>query len=110
MRPPFLPPWYNLVAEVAMKTTIRILLLMAAFPSVVFAHGGGLDGSGCHTNRKTGDYHCHGSSQARPQPSNAPQQVAPEIPSRFAGPTCYTGPRGGLYTITPSGRKNYSGC
>jgi hypothetical protein len=25
-------------------------------------------------------------------------------------PTCYTGPRGGTYTITSSGRKNYSGC
>lgn len=24
--------------------------------------------------------------------------------------TCYTGPRGGTYTITPSGRKNYNGC
>lgn len=24
--------------------------------------------------------------------------------------TCYTGPRGGTYTITASGRKNYSGC
>ena len=23
------------------------------------AHPGGLDAKGCHTNRKTGDYHCH---------------------------------------------------
>lgn len=27
-----------------------------------------------------------------------------------SGTTCYTGPRGGTYTITGSGRKNYSGC
>ena len=26
------------------------------------------------------------------------------------GQTCYTGPRGGTYTLTASGRKNYSGC
>jgi hypothetical protein len=26
------------------------------------------------------------------------------------GQTCYTGPRGGTYTITASGKKNYSGC
>ena len=26
------------------------------------------------------------------------------------GATCYTGPRGGTYTITASGRKNYGGC
>lgn len=25
-------------------------------------------------------------------------------------PGCYVGPRGGAYTITKSGRKNYSGC
>lgn len=32
-------------------------------------------------------------------------------PSRSSGgATCYTGPRGGTYTITASGRKNYSGC
>lgn len=24
------------------------------------AHGGGLNADGCHTNRKTGEYHCHG--------------------------------------------------
>ncbi len=24
--------------------------------------------------------------------------------------TCYTGPRGGTYTLTPSGHKNYNGC
>lgn len=24
--------------------------------------------------------------------------------------TCYVGPRGGTYTITASGRKNYNGC
>ena len=24
--------------------------------------------------------------------------------------TCYTGPRGGTYTITANGNKNYSGC
>jgi hypothetical protein len=30
------------------------------------AHGGGLDASGCHHNRKTGDYHCHRSPQTPP--------------------------------------------
>lgn len=32
-------------------------------------------------------------------------------PARASGgATCYTGPRGGTYTITASGRKNYGGC
>ena len=72
---------------------------------LAYAHSGGTDAQGCHTNRKSGDYHCHGSkgssAAAAPQPS-APQQRG--------GPTCYVGPRGGTYTITKSGRKNYSGC
>lgn len=35
------------------------------------AHPGGLNAEGCHNNRRTGDYHCHG-AQAR----------APSTPSR----------------------------
>lgn len=31
-------------------------------------HPGGLDANGCHTNRRTGDYHCHRTQTARPQP------------------------------------------
>lgn len=27
--------------------------------SDVTAHSGGTNAEGCHTNRKTGDYHCH---------------------------------------------------
>ncbi|WP_139134853.1 YHYH domain-containing protein [Magnetovibrio blakemorei] len=33
--------------------------LFALYTAEVRAHGGGLDSSGCHTNHKTGDYHCH---------------------------------------------------
>lgn len=31
-------------------------------------------------------------------------------PSYTTGRTCYRGPRGGTYTITASGNKNYGGC
>ncbi|MCA8882723.1 MAG: excalibur calcium-binding domain-containing protein [Rhodobacteraceae bacterium] len=31
-------------------------------------------------------------------------------PQRTYSPHCYVGPRGGTYTITASGNKNYSGC
>ncbi|VAV92696.1 hypothetical protein MNBD_ALPHA07-2083 [hydrothermal vent metagenome] len=31
-------------------------------------------------------------------------------PRRYTNRVCYTGPRGGTYTITSSGRKNYGGC
>jgi hypothetical protein len=74
--------------------------------TLAHAHGGGLNSEGCHNNRKTGDYHCH-----RPPPA-PPTQQQQQIDQSSAGnkPTCYTGPKGGTYTITPSGRKNYQGC
>jgi hypothetical protein len=37
-----------------------LVLLGAAVPTLVQAHPGGLNAQGCHNNRKTGDYHCHG--------------------------------------------------
>ena len=57
------------------KTMIVILLGLAAIsvgavglytadhihsgPTTVDSHSGGTDADGCHTNRKTGNYHCH---------------------------------------------------
>lgn len=35
------------------------VLLVFAGTSLAHAHGGGTDKNGCHTNHKTGDYHCH---------------------------------------------------
>jgi hypothetical protein len=47
------------------------------------AHGGGLNAEGCHTNHKTGDYHCHrGGLSPAPRakrygaPSSAPRGTA----------------------------------
>lgn len=34
--------------------------------SPALAHPGGLNGEGCHNNRKTGGYHCHGGSSSSP--------------------------------------------
>ena len=33
--------------------------VLAMIASDVTAHSGGTNSAGCHTNRKTGDYHCH---------------------------------------------------
>ena len=35
-----------------------LFVLVSGLPAL--AHSGGLNADGCHTNRKTGDYHCHG--------------------------------------------------
>jgi len=36
-----------------------VTICALAFANSCAAHGGGLDADGCHTNRKTGEYHCH---------------------------------------------------
>jgi len=39
---------------------LATLLFVAAMDSIANAHSGGTDANGCHTNHKTGEYHCHG--------------------------------------------------
>lgn len=41
----------------AFVAAAAVLLLLS--PGGALAHGGGLDGMGCHHNRKVGGYHCH---------------------------------------------------
>jgi hypothetical protein len=67
-----------------------MLCLPAALPGM--AHPGGLDKTGCHHNRTTGDYHCH--RKVTPAPSPAAQKsrssLAPDAPEPrdrpFGGP------------------------
>ena len=40
---------------------LMMLTLVLIFPYVGFSHSGNTDSYGCHTNHKTGDYHCHNS-------------------------------------------------
>lgn len=44
-----------------------------------------------------------------PAPAAAPS-AATGSPATFPSSTCYVGPRGGTYTLTASGNRNYSGC
>jgi hypothetical protein len=40
-----------------MKLFIATMLVFTA--TIAAAHSGGTDSSGCHTDRRTGLYHCH---------------------------------------------------
>jgi hypothetical protein len=99
--------------------SVTAAMLIAMPNATALAHGGGLDANGCHTNRKTGEYHCHrrqkdesqGTQSLRaPKASSNSTGSTARQPARSLPPGCYVGPRGGTYTITKSGRKNYSGC
>jgi len=46
---------------------LKLVITVLVFPVFVYAHGGRTNAEGCHTNRKTGEYHCHGSgTSSRP--------------------------------------------
>ncbi len=46
-----------------------LLLTALAGASPALAHSGGTNADGCHNNRKTGEYHCHGAKRsAAPEP------------------------------------------
>ena len=98
-----------------------VFLLICTSSSYVLAHGGGLDANGCHTNRKTGDYHCHnGNAKISKKPKASTDSGDVKTAKRASRdsasaegvlpPGCYIGPRGGTYTLTKSGGKNYGGC
>jgi hypothetical protein len=48
------------------------LFLHVLTPAPAAAYGGGLDRNGCHTNRKTGEYHCHRAPLSSPPPGSVP--------------------------------------
>ncbi|RCW68125.1 hypothetical protein [Pseudorhodoferax soli] len=56
------------------------------------------------------------SNQQKSQPHAATGSSLSAVPSTAraaptsSGQTCFVGPRGGTYTITRSGKKNYGGC
>lgn len=100
------------------RLTLFALLLLLLCGAAAEAHPGGRNSDGCHTNRKTGEYHCHGAEPGA-TPTNLPEKPAlskvaktkDATPSqRSLPPGCFVGPRGGTYTFTKSGRKNYGGC
>lgn len=49
-----------------MRSLLFLALVLTGHPDVAAAHGGGVDANGCHTNRKTGDFHCHGGRASSP--------------------------------------------
>lgn len=54
-----------------MRSPVIVALVGASLAAlslapVAKAHPGGLNGEGCHNNRKTGGYHCHRGASAAP--------------------------------------------
>jgi hypothetical protein len=77
-----------IVALLTRRTVARyaIASLFLVAPAPLLAHGGGIDGYGCHNDRKHGGYHCHrgplaGQSFASQQEMLAAMQRSPQQPT-----------------------------
>ncbi len=57
------------------------LATLTCCPSFALAHSGGLDANGCHTDHKTGDYHCH----KEPASGKAPAEAGPPVKKSSTG-------------------------
>ena len=75
-----------------MKCSLVISLFMLGTMSIFladsFAHSGGTNASGCHTNRKTGDYHCHSSKPQQPRRQTYCHVVNGQQRCGYAKSTC----------------------
>lgn len=76
-----------------------LLPLALLFAGGASAHGGGLNAEGCHTNRKTGEYHCHRAPAA-----------APTYRPQTAAPTQFAPARSTLHRAAPAARRPYANC
>ena len=53
-----------------MLRMVVVIATVAVYAAGALGHGGGLDKNGCHTDRKTGQYHCH---RTPPAPAATPR-------------------------------------
>lgn len=74
--------------------TSTLVALTAAIPLSADAHSGRTNSEGCHNNRKTGGYHCHGGSSSSPSTSTGAESPSPAETvytapsSSYAAPDC----------------------
>lgn len=74
------------------RSSLAIAVLLLALAPSAFGHGGGLDRNGCHTNRKTGEYHCHPGRSGTPAPTTStPRSAAPKTQLVSAGAVTQAG-------------------
>lgn len=68
--------------RLALASLVLCLLVICLMAPPASAHGGGVNAQGCHTNRKTGDYHCHRSGSSAPAPARPQSLTSTPRPSQ----------------------------
>lgn len=64
------------------------LALMVLSAETSMSHSGGTNADGCHTNRKTGDYHCHNAKPRVPGRQTYCHVIRGERRCGYAKSTC----------------------
>jgi hypothetical protein len=73
-----------------MRTRIPLLMALLTFLSLpVVPHSGGTNADGCHTNRRTGDYHCHTPKSPPPGAETYCHVINGERRCGYSRSTCY---------------------
>ena len=77
------------------------ILLVGAFrESAVRAHGGRLNASGCHNNKKLGTYHCHQSAPSQQQKRDSNIRIEKESSGNKSGNSRM------IIEVSPSSKKS----
>ncbi|WP_458766294.1 YHYH domain-containing protein [Cupriavidus basilensis] len=100
-----LPAAYVRSLQAGTNGVVAVILCLVSFSASAYAHGGGLDATACHTNRKMGDYHCPrgggsgtlGAPDASRTPPGRTMNAVAAPRTTGPGQTCYRRPRGGTY-------------
>jgi hypothetical protein len=69
-----------------MRKTIQFAVALVSLQCIVgaaFAHGGRTDGQGCHHDRRSGGYHCHGGGHVQSHSAPAATLGLYSAPSRL---------------------------
>ena len=79
------------LARPVTRLLLPVLVGVLGVGSLAAAHPGGLDASGCHTNRKTGDYHCHRrwNPPTSGASSNGPSAASSDVVKKSRTGICY---------------------
>lgn len=85
------------------------------FPSAAqaqryFLSAGGPISDSNDLDRDGDGFACEWGTEVNRIATTSRQATRPVRPRRTTSSRCYTGPRGGTYTITSGGNRNYSGC
>ncbi len=67
---------------------LAVLLSLPIVPQEATAHSGGTNADGCHTNRRTGDYHCHSPKVRPPRGATYCHIIDGEARCGYAAATC----------------------